>query len=176
MQGYFQAAVLNIPVTEHSTAHLEGEEGETVVIPADYIIISRRSRYRAGLRYQRRGIDEEAHVANFVETETIMRLEVRRIPLFCSERWLIGCIQREGQQNVFSYVQIRGSIPLFWTQSGYGLKPPPVLATDRTHQQQLDIVRRHFKRTVPLYGPHVRIFPSGEDCFDGIRIDHCELG
>ena len=42
----------------------------------DYIIMSRRSRDRAGLRYQRRGIDDEAHVANFVETETITRVDV----------------------------------------------------------------------------------------------------
>jgi hypothetical protein len=38
--------------------------------------MSRRSRDRAGLRYQRRGIDDEAHVANFVETETITRVDV----------------------------------------------------------------------------------------------------
>ena len=38
--------------------------------------MSRRSRDRAGLRYQRRGIDDAAHVANFVETETITRVDV----------------------------------------------------------------------------------------------------
>ena len=42
-----------------------------------YAIISRRSRQRAGLRYQRRGIDEDANVANFVETETVTCLQVR---------------------------------------------------------------------------------------------------
>lgn len=46
-------------------------------------------------------------------------------------------------------------VPLFWTQIGYGLKPPPLLASDRTHSQNLDMLRRHFQRTVPLYGPHV---------------------
>ena len=50
----------------------------------EYTIISRRSRYRAGLRYQRRGIDEDANVANFVETETIMRVEVTSIPFILS--------------------------------------------------------------------------------------------
>jgi hypothetical protein len=45
--------------------------------------MSRRSRDRAGLRYQRRGIDDEAHVANFVETETITRVEV------CSAKVLV---------------------------------------------------------------------------------------
>ncbi|KAJ7582942.1 SacI homology domain-containing protein [Mycena floridula] len=126
MQGYYQISSFHIPSDS-------ADEEECV---ADYVIVSRRSRDRAGLRYQRRGIDDDAHVANFVETETIMR------------------IQRDGLRNIFSYVQIRGSVPLFWTQSGYGLKPPPVLATDRTHLQNVDAMRRHFKRTVPEYGPH----------------------
>jgi hypothetical protein len=99
MQGYFQASILDIPSSDHANPYVEGdlvdatgpEGGLVEYIPADYIVISRRSRYRAGLRYQRRGVDEEAHVANFVETETIMRVE------------------REKQQNVFSYVQLRGS-------------------------------------------------------------------
>lgn len=127
MQGYFQVARFNIP--PNPITH----DDDTSV---EYTIISRRSRYRAGLRYQRRGIDEDANVANFVETETIMRVE------------------RLGVENVFAYVQIRGSIPLFWTQTGYGLKPPPLLASDRTHAQNLDMLRRHFNRTVSLYGPH----------------------
>lgn len=67
MQGYFQIAQFTIP--PDPVTHDE----DTLV---EYIIISRRSRYRAGLRFQRRGIDDDANVANFVETETIMRVEV----------------------------------------------------------------------------------------------------
>lgn len=67
MQGYFQISHFNIP--PDPITHDE----DTLV---DYVIVSRRSRYRAGLRYQRRGIDDDANVANFVETETIMRVEV----------------------------------------------------------------------------------------------------
>ena len=44
--------------------------------PIDFVVISRRSRERAGLRYQRRGIDDEGHVANMVETEMIVRAKV----------------------------------------------------------------------------------------------------
>ncbi|KAG7448009.1 uncharacterized protein BT62DRAFT_890388 [Guyanagaster necrorhizus] len=128
MQGYCQISTFDIP-----------EDGAENSVPVEYVLLSRRSRDRAGLRYQRRGIDDEAHVANFVETETIMR------------------VAREGHTNTFSYVQIRGSIPLYWTQTGYGLKPPPVLATDRTHEQNLDTMKRHFGRTVPLYGPHTAV-------------------
>ncbi|KAJ7271919.1 SacI homology domain-containing protein [Mycena haematopus] len=130
MQGYYQIAKFTIP--PDPMTHDEDAE-------VDYIIVSRRSRDRAGLRYQRRGIDDDAHVANFVETETITRVE------------------REGRSNVFAYVQLRGSIPLFWTQTGYGLKPPPLLATDRTHDQHIDALKRHFQRTVPKYGPHTII-------------------
>ena len=67
MQGYCQISQFSIP-----SDPVVSDEDSTV----DYMIISRRSRCRPGLRYQRRGIDEEAHVANFVETETIMRVEV----------------------------------------------------------------------------------------------------
>ena len=49
--------------------------------------MSRRSRDRAGLRYQRRGIDDTAHVANFVETETITRVDVRNATIFV-DVWL----------------------------------------------------------------------------------------
>ena len=73
MQGYFQPASLQIPPSP-----TDPDEEWTVV---DYTIISRRARYRVGLRYQRRGVDDEAHVANFVETETIMKVTVRECPL-----------------------------------------------------------------------------------------------
>ncbi|KAL0565241.1 hypothetical protein V5O48_016787 [Marasmius crinis-equi] len=127
MQGYCQVAEFVMP---------EEELSHDAELAVDYVLISRRSRDRAGLRYQRRGVDDDAHVANFVETETIMR------------------VKREGIVNVFSYIQIRGSIPLFWNQAGYGLKPPPVISSERTHQQHLDAIRRHFQRTIPRYGPH----------------------
>ncbi|KAG0705071.1 SacI homology domain-containing protein [Suillus ampliporus] len=129
MQGYIQVSSFDLP---KDTSAMQDDS----VGPVDYIVISRRSRDRAGLRYQRRGVDDEAHVANFVETEVIMR------------------VQRNGISNVFGYVQIRGSIPLFWTQSGYSMKPPPVLAPERTPAQNLDALKRHFRYAVPVYGSH----------------------
>jgi hypothetical protein len=128
MQGYIQISSFDLP---KDTSTMQGDSME----PVDYIVISRRSRDRAGLRYQRRGVDDEANVANFVETEVIMR------------------VQSNGISNIFSYVQIRGSIPLFWTQSGYSMKPPPVLAPERTPAQNLDAIKRHFRRAIPVYGP-----------------------
>jgi hypothetical protein len=69
MQGYIQISSFDLPEDNSAT------QGDSVG-PVDYIVISRRSRDRAGLRYQRRGVDDEAHVANFVETETITRVQV----------------------------------------------------------------------------------------------------
>ena len=157
MQGHYQ--VTRLPVPHDPTLFPSTFDQEDTV--ADYIVISRRSRDRAGLRYQRRGIDDEAHVANWVESESLMRV------------W------REGSGwNYFGYVQVRGSIPLFWTQVGYGLKPPPVMAPERTHDQNLEMVRRHFERYVLKYGPHVSFIsysiPGGNDQHSWIG--GCELG
>jgi hypothetical protein len=78
MQGYYQTSTFPLfPEPDHPVAgfssSMNQHEEENMI---EYTIISRRSRDRAGLRYQRRGIDDEARVANFVETETIMRVEV----------------------------------------------------------------------------------------------------
>lgn len=35
------------------------------------------------------------------------------------------------------------------------MKPPPVLAPERNPAQNLDAIKRHFRRAVPVYGPHV---------------------
>ncbi|KAH9945870.1 SacI homology domain-containing protein [Epithele typhae] len=128
MQGFFQVSSFQIerePVAD--------EEGDSVAV--EYVVISRRSRDRAGLRYQRRGIDDDSNVANFVETETIMRVE------------------REGFANVFAHVQVRGSIPLYWNQQGAGLKPAPQLDPDRTHDQNSRAISRHLSRVTAAYGP-----------------------
>jgi len=67
----------------------------------EFILISRRSRYRAGTRYITRGADEEGKVANYVETEQIVNL---------GSHWA-------------SFVQTRGSVPLLWEQRGSAFPP-----------------------------------------------------
>jgi phosphatidylinositol 4-phosphatase len=63
-------------------------------------LISRRSRYRAGTRYKRRGVDELGHCANYVETEQILTF----------------------RQHQISFVQIRGSVPIYWSQGSVKVK------------------------------------------------------
>lgn len=59
-------------------------------------VIARRSAKRPGTRQWRRGTDVEAHVANFVESEQIVEFE---------------------DGDVSSFVQVRGSIPIMWSQT-----------------------------------------------------------
>uniref|UniRef100_A0A8C1ILD5 Synaptojanin-1 n=1 Tax=Cyprinus carpio TaxID=7962 RepID=A0A8C1ILD5_CYPCA len=57
-------------------------------------VISRLSSERAGTRFNVRGTNDDGQVANFVETEQVIFLD----------------------DKVSSFIQIRGSIPLFWEQ------------------------------------------------------------
>lgn len=59
-------------------------------------LISRISCVRAGTRFHIRGVDDDGHVSNFVETEQTIYVD----------------------DDVSSFVQIRGSVPLFWEQPG----------------------------------------------------------
>ncbi|XP_045613679.1 phosphatidylinositide phosphatase SAC2 isoform X2 [Procambarus clarkii] len=90
-------------------------------------LISRRSRYRAGTRYKRRGVDEEGHVANYVETEQIVSYSHHRV----------------------AFVQVRGSVPVYWSQPGYKYRPPPRL--DRDASETAVAFRKHFEMEVSRY-------------------------
>jgi hypothetical protein len=67
-------------------------------------VISRRSRFRAGTRYFRRGIDRNGHVANFNESEQILLVEDPQSP------------QSDDFISKLSFVQTRGSVPVFWAE------------------------------------------------------------
>lgn len=62
-------------------------------------LISRRSVKRGGLRYLRRGIDENGNTANEVESEQ-----------------LLSDIAWSPSSKIHSFVQIRGSLPVFFSQ------------------------------------------------------------
>ncbi|KAL7420820.1 hypothetical protein Q5752_004773 [Cryptotrichosporon argae] len=128
-QGWCQSASFSVPVPPNPLT-----PGVSLgAVPVDLVVISRRSKDRAGLRYQRRGIDDEGHVANMVETEMIVRAKV------------------ENKTNLFSFVQVRGSIPLKWSQSPYSMKPPPVL--DQPIEQTYSVANLHFDDLTSRYGP-----------------------
>jgi hypothetical protein len=99
----------------------------------DITVISRRSVKRAGLRYLRRGIDEDGWCANSVETEQMLSPAII-----------------DPNSKIYSFLQVRGSIPVFFTQSPYSLKPSPVFQhSDDTNFQAL---KKHFDRLHQQYG------------------------
>uniref|UniRef100_A0A8C9VQS6 Synaptojanin-1 n=1 Tax=Scleropages formosus TaxID=113540 RepID=A0A8C9VQS6_SCLFO len=94
-------------------------------------VISRLSSERAGTRFNVRGTNDDGQVANFVETEQVIFLD----------------------DKVSSFIQIRGSIPLFWEQPG-------IQVTRVSHSRELwcvPILNRHFSALRRLYGKQLII-------------------
>ncbi|XP_058064403.1 phosphatidylinositide phosphatase SAC2 isoform X2 [Anopheles bellator] len=90
-------------------------------------VVSRRSRYRAGTRYKRRGVDELGNCANYVETEQVLSL----------------------RQHQIAFTQVRGSVPVYWSQPGYKYRPPPRLDRDETETQLA--FQKHFSAELSIY-------------------------
>ncbi|XP_037027725.1 phosphatidylinositide phosphatase SAC2 isoform X2 [Bradysia coprophila] len=102
-------------------------------------LVSRRSRYRAGTRYKRRGVDENGNCANYVETEQILSFH----------------------QHQMSFTQIRGSVPVYWSQPGYKYRPPPRLDKDENETQLA--FQKHFDQELSIYN-NVYIINLVEQC------------
>ena len=98
--------------------------------PGVMTLISRLSSLRAGTRFNARGIDDEGNVANFVETETVI----------ATDEW------------VFSYAQIRGSVPLFWEQSGLQLPGSSKISITRSAEASQPAFNLHFNTLIEKYG------------------------
>lgn len=99
----------------------------------DWILVSRRSNRRVGTRFFLRGCDDHGRVSNFVETEQIVT---------------------HGSM-VSSFVQTRGSMPMFWEQVPDIRYKPKALVTPKKESIQGFVA--HFKEQVPLYGDQVII-------------------
>ena len=123
--------------------------------PLTYVLITRRSRHRAGTRYFTRGIDDQGHVANFNETEQIAILND-------GAGGMGGFAGGGGMQNgkvggtdgydvqIMSYVQTRGSVPVYWAEVNT-LKYVPTLQV-RSVETATDAARRHFDEQIRIYG------------------------
>ena len=98
--------------------------------PGTMTLISRLSCRRAGTRFNARGIDDEGNVANFVETET----------LIATDEW------------IFSYTQIRGSVPLFWEQTGLQLPGSSKITITRSPEASQPAFNLHFTTLMEKYG------------------------
>ena len=130
-------------VTPVVSAHLEVRPSIQVGDAAfTYLFISRRSRFRAGTRYCRRGLDERGHAANEVETEQVLL---------------------HADRSVQAHVQLRGSIPLSWA-SPVTLKYAPKVIFGAERRSQ-DAFRSHVAALEQSYCAVARGEKPGEVVF-----------
>lgn len=99
-------------------------KGDTITI------ISKQSWKRAGTRFNARGIDDDGNVANFVETEFVYN--------------------NVSKKSIFSFIQIRGSVPAFWEQDS-NLINPRITLTRSVDATQL-VFDMHFTNMCSKYG------------------------
>ncbi|XP_051883602.1 phosphatidylinositide phosphatase SAC2 isoform X2 [Pristis pectinata] len=83
------------------------------------------------MRYKRRGVDENGNVANYVETEQLIHVH----------------------SHTLSFVQARGSVPLFWSQIGYRYNPRPRL--DKPEEETISKFAAHFEEQLKIYKKQV---------------------
>ncbi|KAF2239352.1 hypothetical protein EV356DRAFT_502391 [Viridothelium virens] len=119
--------VMTITVPPSSSPARSARSG----LPSTLTLISRLSCRRAGTRFNARGIDDDGNVANFVQTETV----------FATPDGIC-----------FSYVQMRGSVPLFWEQSSGLLPNQQKIQITRSTEATQPAFDRHFEELESDYG------------------------
>ena len=92
-------------------------------------VYTRIGKKKAGTRFNSRGLDDEGNVSIFGETEIII----------ASEKF------------TFSYVLLRGSVPIFWEQQGLQLGTPKIQITRAPLATQPSF-DRHFENMIDNYG------------------------
>lgn len=116
-----------------------------------FILITRRSRHRAGTRYFSRGIDAQGHVSNFNETEQAIILNDDASSGLCGYGNGAPRDSKTGQEvHVLSYVQTRGSVPVYWAEVNT-LKYTPSLQI-RGVESAVKAAKLHFDEQIRLYG------------------------
>ena len=105
---------------------------ETRGVRLSVSLVARRSVEHAGTRFKTRGVNDDGGAANFVEIEQLVHVQTAHASA-CS-----------------SFVQVRGSAPLFWEQRGKSVNPKP--RTTRSEELTLPTLRRHLDGLRARYG------------------------
>lgn len=106
--------------------------------PMTFVLISRRSRHRAGTRYFTRGIDSQGNVSNFNETEQLVLMDASGTSAII-----------DGEIKL-SYLQTRGSVPAYWAEVN-DLKYKPRLRVFSQKDAAI-AARLHFDQQIKFYG------------------------
>ena len=122
-------------------------------------LIARRVTSRPGVRHWRRGADAEGAVANFVETEQIVEIvrlskatpaEQKSAAAASAASCAPARLSRDPRPSVASFVQVRGSIPLLWSQiPELKYKPPTRVAPAAASAAAFS---RHARALLERYG------------------------
>lgn len=136
-------------VQENISIKIDGVDSDKTAAPSlvyDEILITRRSKYRAGTRYTKRGADSTGAVANYAETEHVLFIY----------NYVNDTIQNDTKKvknltSVTSYLQTRGSIPLRWSSPTdiKTYRPRVLIGTDPIAQARalynhlIDQIRRY---------------------------------
>ncbi|KAI1134552.1 SacI homology domain-containing protein [Hypoxylon sp. FL0543] len=118
---------LTMTIPQSAAPLRDGRSGH----PSFLTVISRLSCKRAGTRFNSRGIDDDGHVANFVETETIY--------------WSPSGV-------LFSYAQVRGSVPVFWEQTPGLIPGQQKITITRSADGTQPAFDKHFEDLEQSYG------------------------
>jgi hypothetical protein len=123
----------------HFDQRLLSEFGRTLQIT----LIARRSRMYAGVRFLKRGVNTAGYVGNDVETEQVVAD-------------ISATSGAPAQPPMASFVQLRGSIPLFWSQENKMFEPKPAINLGRVDPFYTATVR-HFVHLIRRYGMPVLV-------------------
>ena len=125
-----QSDSLSRAISDVKESLAEGDDSSQAFL---LTLISRRSIRRSGLRYLRRGIDDDGNCANTVESEQILS----------SADW-------SPSSSIHSFTQVRGSVPVYFSQSPYSFKPVPIIHHSQdTNDKAMEL---HFKDLRIRYG------------------------
>jgi hypothetical protein len=91
------------------------------------------------MRFLVRGVDSNGNVANYAETESIIINK-----------------NKYGTVNIMSYIQVRGSIPLFWTQTP-NMELNPYILPKNEFALNSGAFKKHMQEMTGNYGKVVLV-------------------
>ncbi|XP_072911994.1 polyphosphoinositide phosphatase [Hemitrygon akajei] len=109
--------------------------------PVYVTLIARRSCKFAGTRFLKRGANYEGDVANEVETEQIVH---------------DASVMSFSAGSYSSYVQVRGSVPLYWSQDISTMMPKPPITLDQA-DPFAHVAALHFDQMFQRFGSPIII-------------------
>eukprot|EP00064_Thunnus_orientalis_P010212 superscaffoldBa00001363_g10238 len=109
--------------------------------PVHITLIARRSSKFAGTRFLKRGANCEGDVANEVETEQIVH---------------DASVMSFTAGSYSSYVQVRGSVPLYWSQDISTMMPKPPIRLDQA-DPYAHVAALHFDQMLQRFGSPIII-------------------